>query len=150
MPKYDVYVYSTCHYEGAHAINLSSNLKDFVNNIVVNDITATAANEGDEIRVETNGRFKDLKITKADNTVIKDEEIINDFSTYSFKMPAGAVTISGTPLYSLYLNSSGDGKATLSVDGKELTPEKTGEYFLPANTTVTVTAVPDKKYVASV
>ena len=153
MPEHDVMLASFYHYKGAYAINLSNGLEDFVNDIFViqnnkDEIPATAANKGDVIIVNTNGRFKDLKITTADN---KEINVTNDYRTYKFEMPDGAVTISGTPLYSLSLYPYENGKATtLSVDGKELTPEETGEYFLPANTTVTVTAVPTGNNVASV
>ena len=122
MPAAEVYIATDLHYEGKYGVRAASGMDDESFVVSMDNISAVAANAGDELRVSFNTDGVENLTIAGETTTLTVGNGINSMGAgnYTFTMPAEAVEISADLLYPVgYEESvlSGDCLAEVSVDG---------------------------------
>ena len=122
MPAAEVYIATDLHYEGKYGVRAASGMDDESLVVSMDNISAVAANAGDELWVSFNTDGVENLTIAGETTTLTVGNGINSMGAgnYTFTMPAEAVEISADLLYPVAYEESvlsGDCWAEVSVDG---------------------------------
>ncbi len=122
MPAAEVYIATDLHYEGKYGVRAASGMDDESFVVSMDNISAVAANAGDELWVSFNTDGVENLTIAGETTTLTVGNGINSMGAgnYTFTMPAEAVEISADLLYPVGYEESvfdGDCWVEVSVDG---------------------------------